>query len=175
MPKSAVPSPKQFAANLQRVLARQGLTLAEVVERTSVDERTIRAILAGKHKPHSRTLHKLAGGLGVETDEFFQDPSLLAYRAFDHATNPIVAEIVEAQPKLFNGWSQADFDELYSRVGTGGGLTFDGALSAVEQMNRKHQLLRKVALLLETGEADLLTEMIEVLYKRVVLIDSASG
>ena len=169
MSTSAVPSSNQFAANLHRILARQGRTFAEVVERTGVDERTIRAILAGKHKPQARTLHKLATGLQVEADEFFQDPSLLAYRAFDRATNPLVDEIVENHPQLFAGWSQGDFDELYSRVGAGGALTAEGTREAVEQMNRKHDLLRKVALLLETGEADVLAGIIELLYKRVVI------
>ncbi len=169
MPLSAVPSSNQFAANLQRILARQGLTLAEVVERTSVDQRTVRAILAGKHKPQARTLHKLAAGLEVRSDEFFQDPSLLAYRAFDRATNPIVDEVMEHDPQLFIGWSQADFDELYSRMGTGGGLTREGAIVAVEQMNRNHEIIRKVALLLETSEADMLAGIIELLYNRMVI------
>lgn len=165
-----IPTPQQFAANLHRLIARLGVTLTHVVECTGVDERTVRAILAGKHKPQSRTLHRLAAGLGVDADEFFQDPSLLAYRAFDRATNPVVDEVVESHPKLFSGWSHADFDELYSRMGTGGALTLTGTLAAVEQMNRKHEVMRKVAVLLETGEAELLTSMVEVLYQRVVIV-----
>ena len=164
----AVP-PEQIAANLQRLIARLGITITEVVERTGVDERTIRSILVGKHKSQSRTLHKLAAGLGVESDEFFQDPSLLAYRSFDRATNPVVDEVVTAQPQLFSGWSQADFDELYSRVGVGGALTFEGAVSAAEHMNHKHELLRKVEIILETDQAELLAGMVDLLYKRVVI------
>lgn len=174
MPSDAVPTSSQLAANLQRILARQGLKLAEVVQRTGVDERTVRGLLAGKHKPHARTLHKLATGLEVNTDEFFQDPSLLAYRSFDRATNPVVDEVLASHPQLFKGWSQADFDELYSRFGAGGALTAEGALEAVELMNRKHELMRKVALLLETGEADVLAGMIELLYKRVVIAEPNS-
>lgn len=156
-------------ANLQRILARLGITIAEVVQRTGVDERTVRGILSGKNKPHARTLHKLAEGLGIKVDEFFQDPSLLAYRTFDRATNPVVDEVIQSHPQLFTGWTQADFDELYSRFGTGGALTSEGTITAAEQMNRKQELLRKVALLLESTEAELLTEMIELLYKRIQL------
>jgi transcriptional regulator with XRE-family HTH domain len=159
----------QYQANLRRLMARQGVTIDELVERTGIDGRTVRAMLAGKHKPHAKTLHRLAAGLGVQADEFFQDPSLLAYRSFDRATNPIVDEVVEAHPRLFAGWSQHDFDELYSRFGTGGGLTAEGTLAVVKQMNRKHELMRKVAVLLESNESELLAEMIEVLYKRAVV------
>lgn len=157
------------AANLRRLMARDGLTLQAVVEQTGVDERTIRGILAGRNRPHARTLHKLAAGLGVSADEFFQDPSLLAYRAFDRATNPAVDDAIEAHPALFAGWSQADFEELYSRMGTGGSLTHEGAVAAAEAMNARRELLDKVTLILETHESDLLREMIELLYKRVVV------
>ncbi len=174
MAAKLLPTSRQFSSNLQRLLAKQGLTLAAVVERTGVDERTVRAILAGSHKPQARTLHKLAVGLDVAADEFFQDPALLAYRSSDRITNPLVDEVIESHPQLFEGWSHADFDELYSRFGAGGALTREGTIEAAEQMNRKHQLMQKVALLLETGEADLLAEMIEILYKRVVIVQPKS-
>ena len=162
-------APQHIAANLQRLIAQLGLTLAQVVDRTGVDERTLRGILSGKHKTQARTLHKLAAGLNCKVDEFFQDPSLLVYRSFDRDTNPVVDEVVDTHPELFSGWTQAEFDELYSRVGAGGALTFAGAKAAAEQMNRKQELLRKVAVVLETGEAELLADLIETLYKRVVL------
>jgi transcriptional regulator with XRE-family HTH domain len=157
------------AANLRRLMAREGLTLDKIVRLTGVDERTVRGILAGRNKPHARTLHKLAAGLGIESDEFFQDPSLLAYRTFDRSTNPVVDEVIEAHQSLFAGWSQTDFEELYSRMGAGGALTEEGTLTAAEAMNARRKLLEKVALILETHEADLLREMIDVLYKRVVI------
>ena len=47
-------------------MVRQGLTLLEVVDATGLDERTIRSILRGTTRPHARTLHKLASGLGIE-------------------------------------------------------------------------------------------------------------
>lgn len=160
---------RSVSVNLRRLMARDGLTLQAIVEQTGVDERTVRGILVGRNKPHARTLHKLATGLGVSADEFFQDPSLLAYRAFDRATNPVVDEVIESHPALFAGWSQADFAELYSRMGTGGALTLTGTVAAAEAMNARRELQEKVALILETHEADLLREMIELLYKRVVV------
>ena len=65
------------AANLHRLMARFGLTLEDLVKQTGINERTIKGILAHTNKPHARTLHRLAAGLGVASDELFQDPSLL--------------------------------------------------------------------------------------------------
>ena len=106
--------------------ARQ-LSLGDVSERTGVDPRTIRGITSGAHRPHPRTLHRLAQGLGVSVDEFFLDPARLIYRRFDRQTNPLAAELIEEQGELFEGWRQCDFDELHSRVGAGGALTRAGA------------------------------------------------
>lgn len=61
-----------YALNLRRLMARSGLTLEQVVHTTGVCERTIKVLLRGRSKPHSRTLHRLAAGLGVSPDEFFK-------------------------------------------------------------------------------------------------------
>jgi transcriptional regulator with XRE-family HTH domain len=158
-----------FAANLRRLMARQGISLDELAAAAAVDRRTIAAVLRGKKRPHSRTLYRLAEALTVPADEFFQDPSLLAHRAFDRQTNPLVDEVVADRPELFAGWSHADFDELYSRFGAGGALTREGARMAAERMNRVRAVQEKVALVLETHEAELLEEFVELLYRRVAV------
>ncbi|MBX9788591.1 MAG: helix-turn-helix domain-containing protein [Pirellulales bacterium] len=159
-----------FSDNLRRLMARGGLTLDALVEASGVDARTVKAILADRGvRPHARTLHKLAAGLGVPVDELFQTPSLLAYRSFDRQTNPLVDEVVAEMPSAFDGWGAADFDELYSHFGTGGALTHDGARQVVESINRKRDLLAKAALVLETDQADVLAGVIEVLYGKVVV------
>lgn len=156
-----------YATNLRRLMARQGLTLDDVVARSGLDERTIKGILGGVHRPHAKTLHRLATGLGADVDELFQDPSLLLHRYFDRRTNPLVDEVVETHGDVFRGWNEADFDELYSRFGTGGALTEDGVLEAARRMQRNRQTHTKLALLLESSEADLISEFIEVLHRRI--------
>jgi len=111
----------QFQANLQRLMAAAGFSMHDLAERSGVDERTIRGLLAG-NKPHARTLHRLAEGLGVSADEFFVVPTQLLYRRFDRVTNPLVEEVLESRPELFQNWTEADFDELHSRFGAGGRL-----------------------------------------------------
>jgi transcriptional regulator with XRE-family HTH domain len=155
-----------FQANLQRLMAAAGVSIHDLAQRSGVDERTIRGLLAG-NKPHARTLHRLAEGLGVSADEFFVDPTQLLYRHFDHATNPMVAEVLESQPVLIQYWSEADFDELHSRFGAGGALTRDGVLQSVRRMNRKREVIDKLNLLFETGEANTVEGIIDLLYEKI--------
>jgi transcriptional regulator with XRE-family HTH domain len=151
--------------NLSRLMAEAGLSVRQASERTGVDERTIRGILRGSNKPHAQTLHRLAGGLGVKIDEFFVDPAQLLYRRFDRQTNPVVAEVIENHGELFDNWTEADFDELHSRVGTGGPLTTEGTLQAVHHMNHKHELHQILDLLMESSQANLTSSLLSALLK----------
>ena len=155
--------------NLQRLMVASGLSIHALAKQSALDERTIRGILSGGNKPHAQTLHRLAEGLGVKVDEFFVDPALLLYRRFDRQSNPLVAEVIETHKELFDGWTEADFDELHSRVGAGGALTAEGALAAVRQMNRKRDLHGKLDLLLESSHAELAAGILNVLYERAVV------
>jgi len=158
-----------YAANLRRLMAREALTLTELVRRSGMDHRTLKGILAGRHRPRARTLHRLAASFNVPVEELFQDPALLRHRLFDRHTNPVVEEVISAHPRLFHGWTAGEFDELYSRFGTGGALAEQGAVEAAQAMNRRRELLAKATLVLETNESDLLATMIEALYARAVV------
>jgi transcriptional regulator with XRE-family HTH domain len=163
-----------YSSNAYRLMSRAGLTVEQVVQATGLNPRTVKGILNGTiAKPHARTLHRLAAGLGADTDELFQNPSVLAYRSFDRQTNPAVEEAIESEPDLFDGWTNADFDELYSRFGTGGGLTKEGAREAARLMNHNREVQHKVAVLLETSEGPLLANIVDVLYQRVIVNGAA--
>jgi transcriptional regulator with XRE-family HTH domain len=153
-------------ANVKRLMVRLNMKLSDVVEATGLDERTVRSILRGTTRPHARTLHKLAIGLGVDPDELFHDPRD-AIGSFDRAANPAVAEVVESHPHLFVGWTATDFEELFSRVAVGGELTEPGAIAAAQAMNRRRDLMKQVAVILESPEAEHLREFIAMLYRRV--------
>jgi transcriptional regulator with XRE-family HTH domain len=155
--------------NLLRLMAAGGLSVRGVARQTGLDERTIRGILGGGNKPHPQTLHRLADGLGVKVDEFFVDPARLLYRRFDQHTNPVVAEVIATHGGLFEGWTESDFDELHSRVGTGGALTVEGTLAAVRHMNRKRELHEKLDLLLESSHAEIAAGILDMLYEKAVV------
>ena len=61
-----------------------------------------------------------------------------------------------------------DSNELYSRVGTGGPLTHDGAIQVAEQMNRKRDVHVRVDLLLESDHAEVLIGFIDLLYEKAL-------
>ena len=161
--------------NLRRIMAEQGLSLGQVVMQTGLDRRTIAAILDGSNQPHSRTIHRLAAGLGVAPGELFVNPGQLVYRRFDEQTNPIVREVVERHPELFDGWSEMEFDELHSRFGHGGALTAEGTLALARRMNRNRQVHEQLALLLESSQADVISGIVEVLYRQVVPAAARGG
>jgi len=160
---------EHIGENLLRLMARLDLSIAQVAERTGLDERTIRGIVHGTNRPQARSLHRLAEGLGVPVDEFFLEPAQLLYRHFDRLTNPMIDELLEERADLFSGWSEADFDELHSRVGTGGALSREGALAAVRGMNRKRRLHDQLDVLLESSQADLVAAILEATYRKVVV------
>ena len=149
-------------------MARDGLTFDEVVAATELDERTLRGLVRGTTHPHARTLHKLAQGLGVEIDELFR-PLGQHCAAAIRSGHQLAGRKRRRPPcrNCFANWSEADFDELYSRFGTGGQLTEEGVLAAAQAMNAKRDLWRQVSVILESGEAELLAEFVDMLYRRV--------
>ncbi|MEX2091841.1 MAG: helix-turn-helix transcriptional regulator [Pirellulales bacterium] len=167
-------SAQTIATNVRRLMARDGLTFSDVVESTGLDERTVRGLVRGASNPHARTLHKFASGLGISIDELFQPAGGRARQAFDRATNPVVESIVEANAELFNAWSPADFDELYSQFGAGGPLNEEGVVTAAEAINAKRSLLRKVCVILESSESELLADFVKLLYRRVAVVESSA-
>lgn len=158
-------------ANVRRLMAKFDMTLDEVVAATGLDERTLRSLLHGNTRPHARTLHKLATGLGVSTDELFQDPFQSGQFDFDAATNPRVAEVVDQYPEIFAHWTTAEFEELFSRMAVGGELTEEGALAAAQAMNARRELFDQVAVILESHEAGVLRDFIGLLYRRVTEVE----
>ncbi len=163
------------AANVRRLMASMDMTQSQVAEATGLDGRTLRSILQGDSQPHARTLHKLAEGLGVSVDELFQEPGLLGNCAltassFDRATNPIAVDAVEAHPELFRDWTVAEFNELFSRMAVGGELTEAGTLAAARKMNERRELMRQVAVILESTEGDVLRDFIQLMYRRATSI-----
>jgi len=168
-----VHSAQTIATNVRRLMARDGLTFSDVVESTGLDERTVRGLVRGANNPHARTLHKFASGLGISIDELFQPAGSRARQVFDRATNPAVGSVIEnvvaANGTLFDAWSPTDFDELYSQFGAGGPLNEEGVVTAAEAINAKRSLLRKVCVILESSESELLADFVKLLYRRVAV------
>jgi hypothetical protein len=54
-------------------------------------------------------------------------------------------------------------------------LTEAGVLAAAETMNAKRHLLRRISVILESSEAELLAEFVELLYRRVTNVPRTSA
>jgi transcriptional regulator with XRE-family HTH domain len=167
------PRPIEVAANLRRLMARRGLRLVDLVMRSGLDDRTVKSVLAARGRPHARTLFKLAQGLEVPADELLErhaGGAAQRARLFDRRTNPVVDEVVCAEPALFAGWTPAEFDELYSRFGTGGALVEEGVRAAAQQINQQRDIHRQVAVILETDQRDVLIGVVKVLFQKISLL-----
>lgn len=158
-----------IAHNLRRIMAQSAMTYDDVVEATGLDSRTIRAVIRSDKSPRSATLHKLATGLGITTDELFTPPAGMTAAEFDLATNPMVRQLQQSHPELVAGWSTEDFAQLASHFGVGGELTEQGAVEEARRMNANREVLSQARVILETTHANLLSEFVELLYERVTV------
>ena len=167
------------STNIRRLMARSGMTVRDVVERTGLHERTVKALLAGTHKPHAKTLHKLATGFGVGADAVLADDGPKTSdelgRLFDSATNSTVREFFDAHRSRFHEWTALEIDELFSRFGAGGELTDTGVSVAVEKVEQHRDILDKVAFVLESDRGEFLAELVDTLFQNVTDLSGPSG
>ena len=121
-------------------------------------------------RPHARTRHRLAAGLGVPADELFQNPSVLAHRLFDRQTNPRGGRGHGQPSGAFRGLARRRLRRAVQPLRGRRRADRRRRLRTVEGMNRRRDLHRKVAIVLESHEAELLEQMIDTLYRRVVIV-----
>ena len=163
----------RLSRNLKALLEARRLSTAELAARSDLDETIIRALVRGEiTRPSLTTLDPLAAALEIDVAELLAEPADDRRRAvarIDRRTNPLVAEVIAARPQLFAGWTPADYEDLYSRFGTGGELSFAGAERCAAAINRRRATLAKAALLLETTHAEELAGRVERLFGEIVL------
>jgi hypothetical protein len=88
-------------------------------------------------------------------------------RLFDRATNNEISEVRHECPELFSGWTDEDWDELYSTFGEGGSLNQEGVVEFAQKINRKRETLHKLQVVLETHLCPVAVNLIETLYEMV--------
>jgi len=153
--------------NLRRLMSARGLSHKDVVRCTGLDRRTIRGLLNGTNRPHAKTIHRLAKGLGVATDEFFVSPSYLIYRNLYDPADLKVEGVVRNNPALFSSWAQADFEELQDSYSLSDDQSAEGILDVARKMNRRRDLQKKLNVLLKSSQSDAISTFLEVMYKTV--------
>jgi transcriptional regulator with XRE-family HTH domain len=63
---------ERFAANIERLRRRDGLSVQALAERSRIDGRELEGILRGEGEAGYATIALLAGALGVEPGELFR-------------------------------------------------------------------------------------------------------
>lgn len=163
---------QHLAARIRAECVRRGLELQELARQAGVSRTTLYHLERGHTgRLRTKTLQKIAGVLGLSVDELFSPIRSTSdrerVRAFDRATNPLVTEVMQEQPHLFEGWSESDVDELYSTFGTGGPLSTRGVINAAEAINRKRDAIHKLHVVLETHLREHALGMIDMMYQMV--------
>lgn len=163
------------AARVRAECIRRGMELQELASLAGISRTTLYHLERGHTgRLRATTLQKIARALGLTVEELLSParraPSphdTHAARRFDRVTNPLVEVVMQDQPRLFDGWSDDDVDELYSTFGTGGPLSEQGVVNAAEAINRKRDAIQKLHIVLETHLRDHALHMIELLYELV--------
>ncbi len=160
---------------------RKGWNQGDLATRAGVSRTTVFQLERGSiPAPHAATLHRLATALEIpvawlnaeELPEAFQPPQRTtpdAAQEFDRQTNPYVDVVQQQCPEVFAGFTDADWDELYSTFGTGGALTEEGVLQSATLIAGKRETLRRVSMLLETHLAEPTKAMVDSLFALIEL------
>ncbi len=161
---------------------RRGWDDGELAQRTGISRTALYNLRRGTtRRPRASTLNSIAQAFGIDpcsldtqADEpvdgennpvFDFDVQPRGERRFDRLTNPLVDVVRRDLPELFSGWSEADWDELYSVFGTGGGLTEEEVAKAARQMNRRRETLWRLQIVMETHLAEVAERLIKTLFE----------
>ncbi len=171
--------PQWLALRIHSERLHRGWTMSELVRRTRINRGTLYRLERGESaRPQMKTIQALAHAFEVPPPSLLEPQpadrarpttgrQLTTEQVFDRATNPVVSEVIDEQPRLFEGWTEDDVDELYSMFGTGGQLTRAGVVGAADSINRKRETIRKLHVVLETGLRDQAVDLIDALYRLV--------
>ncbi|MGC4005755.1 MAG: helix-turn-helix transcriptional regulator [Pirellulales bacterium] len=161
--------PLKLAANLRRILDSRGMTVAELSRASDLTTSTIDGALVGAHKVHGKTVDKLVKALGIERGELFVDNIVLPDEIVDATQLDIPQHIqrwITEDAATFVGWTRRDFAMLMNKLGARPTVWEFREMALTVQGYRR--TLAKVRTIIQTGEADLFCEMVEVFYRRAV-------
>lgn len=186
-PQRSRPSRLQrLGERIRQLRLSRGWGIDTLASRAKLSRTTLHNLENGTTaNPRASTLKRLAETLDVTVGRLLEDrPEPLVHvpaaqtdddrRQLDRHTNPLIDETLALRPRMFDGWSPENWDELYSEFGMGGALTQEGVIEAATRINRKRQTLRQLEVVLETDLAEVAARMIDSLYEMVKAPDPES-
>lgn len=183
--REPVTARQSLAVRLQAFRMRKGWNMDRLSEVAGVSRTTVYHLERGDiAKPRASTLYKLAVALEIDPHEL--SPDAMPFDAgtpgwppederrqddprarFDLRTNTCIKAAYRGAAAHFTGWSQQEWDELYSTFGVGGPLTEQGVLEIARKINRKRETIHQLQVVLETHHADVAAGLIANLYRLV--------
>lgn len=191
------PHSPRLADVLRNMRLRKGWNMDRVAAAAGISRTTLYHLERGAiAHPRAATLYKLARALGVPIERLqpgvsnrgpeearlfpksrASDPKVetacsqltdgVAGREFDRTTNPEVQTVAAAEPSLFDGWTEHDWDQLYSTFAVGGALTEEGVRAEAAKINRNRETIHRLHIVLETHLSEVAAGMIDTLYRMV--------
>jgi len=152
---------------------RKGLKQSDLAEQAGVSRTTLIHLERGVvQEPRASTLNKLAQALELRPEDLVaRKPApielLREQIDFDRATNPALSAAAEQHPERFQGLTPSDWSDLAGQFGVGGGLTVEGALTAVDRLQADKAILQKLRLVLQTHLREPARQLIEALYQSI--------
>ncbi len=179
--------PPSLADLIRSGRIRKGWNQSELAEKAGVSRTTLVQLERGTvQEPHATTLKKVGELLDISpealasarTGERLAAPTaemMTEQVRFDHASNPAVAAVRELLSERFQQLSAAEQDSLVSQFGVGGALTSAGVLDSLERLEADRKTLAQLQIVLQTHLRDAARQVIEGLYRSVVLVPTPSA
>lgn len=173
--------PKELATQIRAGCLRKGWNIGELARQAGVSRTTLYHLERGTtRKPQYPTVQRIIAALGISAESVCEpspkqperlrnmtDRNVQGSRLFDRVTNNEISEVHHEFPELFSGWTDEDWDELYSTFGEGGSLNKEGVVEFAQQMNCNRETLHKLQVVLETHLSRVAVNLIETLYEMV--------
>lgn len=171
-----IPSVAQLAKRIRACCMHRGWDEVELAQRSGVSRTTLYHLRNGNIKrPRITTLASLADAFELPLERFFWgELNVAAPRAiasesitFDRRTNTQIQTVCDNHPELFSGWSETEWEELFSTFGVGGELSEEGVIESADRINQNRDVRYRLSVVLETHLRDVAVGMVESLYKLV--------
>lgn len=173
-----------FRERLRQLRLDRGWGIDTLADQAGLSRTTVHNLESGRTTtPRAPTLKKLARAFRTTVADLLaapagptppgpttgtaQDDAERARQQLDRQTNPLVDEAYAERPRLFDSWTQENWNELFSHVGMGGPMTREGVIDTAIRINRKRQTQRQLEIIMETDLAEVAARMVDALYTMI--------
>jgi hypothetical protein len=174
-----------LAHKIARLVEERGWNQEEFARIARLNRHTVRQILHtnGQRRLRNATVSACARALGLSVNDLHTAPleKLLPRmseshpaaggrnlrRLYEEAAQPELVAWVERNPERARQLTETELEELLALQGEGGPLSAFGVEGFVQRLERRRRLLEQVQVVCGTEYAELLEQMVALLYDKV--------